>query len=85
MKADHHQPEQPLVVPDLSVVELVRQPLMTQTEVAELFRVSTNTVSRWAKKGLLRHFRTLGGHKRFHANEVLTLAGLAPSSTEPDP
>lgn len=67
------------------VKELTREPLMTQTKVAELFRVSSITITRWIRQGALTPFRTLGGHKRFRATEVLALAGLPRPTAEPEP
>lgn len=49
-------------------------------QVAEILRVSTKTVSRWAKDGKIPHVVTLGGHRRFPASAVEDLARqLAPS------
>lgn len=45
--------------------------LLTPTEVAELFRVNPKTVTRWAKSGKISSIRTLGGHRRFSATEIL--------------
>lgn len=47
--------------------------LLTPGEVAELFRVSSKTVARWAKAGKLTSIRTLGGHRRFSEAEVRAL------------
>jgi len=44
--------------------------LLTPAEVAQLFRVDPKTVSRWAKAGKLTSVRTLGGHRRYDADEV---------------
>jgi excisionase family DNA binding protein len=44
--------------------------VLTPQEAARLFRVTTDTITRWAKAGKLRSFRTLGGHRRFYASEV---------------
>ncbi len=44
--------------------------LLTPAEVAELFRVSPKTVTRWAQAGKLSVVRTLGGHRRFRREEV---------------
>lgn len=44
--------------------------LLTVTEVAELFAVDRRTVTRWANIGRLSVQRTLGGHRRFFADEV---------------
>lgn len=47
---------------------------LTSTQVAERLAVSPKTVSRWAKQGLLGHARTLGGHRRFPAEQIDQLA-----------
>jgi excisionase family DNA binding protein len=47
--------------------------LLTPSEVAALFRVDPKTVTRWAKAGKLTSIRTLGGHRRYRANEVYAL------------
>jgi excisionase family DNA binding protein len=44
--------------------------LLTPSEVAKLFRVDPKTVTRWAKAGKLSSIRTLGGHRRYRAQEV---------------
>ena len=44
--------------------------LLTPSEVAKLFRVDPKTVTRWAKAGKLSSIRTLGGHRRYRAEEV---------------
>lgn len=44
--------------------------LLTPAEVAALFRVDPKTVTRWAKAGKLSSIRTLGGHRRYRADEV---------------
>jgi excisionase family DNA binding protein len=43
-------------------------------EVAQMLHVSPKTVTRWAKDGKLPHSRTLGGHRRFPAEEIRKLA-----------
>ena len=44
---------------------------LTSSEVAaERLAVSPKTVSRWAKAGRLGHARTLGGHRRFPADQI---------------
>lgn len=45
-------------------------PLLTPSEVAQLFRVNPKTVTRWARAGKLTAIRTLGGHRRFRTSEV---------------
>lgn len=43
-------------------------------EVARLMHVSPKTVSRWAKEERLPYVKTLGGHRRFPAKEIIDLA-----------
>ena len=50
-----------------------REELLTPSEVAALFRVDPKTVTRWAKAGKLSSIRTLGGHRRYRADEVHAL------------
>ena len=47
--------------------------LLTPAEVAQLLRVHPKTVSRWVQSGKLSAVRTLGGHRRYRANEVYAL------------
>lgn len=49
------------------------EPLLTPAEVAKLFRVDPKTVTRWAQAGKLSSIRTLGGHRRYHRDEVRRL------------
>ena len=45
--------------------------LYTPGEVARMFSVTPKTVTRWAKDGKLPSATvTLGGHRRFNADEV---------------
>lgn len=44
--------------------------LLTPGQVADMFNVDPKTVTRWAKDGKLNYIRTLGGHRRFHRDEV---------------
>jgi excisionase family DNA binding protein len=45
--------------------------LLTVAEVASLFAVTPKTVASWARAGLLGPVvRTLGGHRRFHRDQV---------------
>lgn len=57
------------------VASLNEDPLLTMGEVAQIFRVSPKTVSRWASAGKLHAVRTLGGHKRFRTSEVRAAIG----------
>ncbi|WP_219107006.1 BldC family transcriptional regulator [Austwickia sp. TVS 96-490-7B] len=50
-----------------------RAELLTPAEVAALFRVDPKTVTRWAVSGKLTSLRTLGGHRRYRADEVYAL------------
>lgn len=47
--------------------------LLTPAEVAALFRVDPKTVTRWAKAGKISSIRTLGGHRRFRKEEIMSL------------
>jgi excisionase family DNA binding protein len=47
---------------------------LSRSEVAEMFSVSPNTVTRWAEAGILPCVRTLGGHRRYERNTILELA-----------
>jgi excisionase family DNA binding protein len=73
-----------------------RHALLTPAEVAEMFRVSPKTVSRWAQTHRISSVRTLGGHRRFRADEIRELlarveeagdldAVLRPRGAEPTP
>ena len=44
--------------------------LLTPAEVATMFRVNPKTVTRWARAGKISAVRTLGGHRRFRAEEI---------------
>jgi excisionase family DNA binding protein len=48
--------------------------LMRPAEVAAVFGVTTRTVGRWGRRGVLRVVRTPGGHTRFYAEDVRALA-----------
>lgn len=43
---------------------------MSTGDVAEVFGVATETVGRWADEGLLPHFKTPGGQRRFRREDV---------------
>jgi excisionase family DNA binding protein len=49
--------------------------LLTPAQVAELFKVNPKTVTRWARAGKISAVRTLGGHRRYRAAEILALLG----------
>ena len=52
-----------------------RQPIeyLKTSEVALMLHVSPKTVSRWAKEEKIPHVRTLGGHRRFPAEDIRAL------------
>lgn len=52
--------------------------LLTPAEVAKMFYVDPKTVTRWAKAGKLTAIRTLGGHRRYHRDEVERLLKGSP-------
>lgn len=47
--------------------------LLTGPEVAELFRVDSKTVTRWAAAGRIKSIKTPGGHLRFRESDVHAL------------
>lgn len=49
---------------------------LSRCEVAALFRVSPNTVTRWADAGKLSYIRTLGGHRRYVRKDIEDLATM---------
>ena len=49
--------------------------LLTPAEVAAMFRVNPKTVTRWARAGKISAVRTLGGHRRFRADEIRRFLG----------
>lgn len=57
-------------------IEESKKVLLLPVEVAELFRVDPKTVTRWAKMGKIGSTKTLGGHHRFHPEEVRKLIEL---------
>jgi excisionase family DNA binding protein len=50
--------------------EGVKRQYLSRGEVARLFEVSPATVARWAREGRLPHVSTLGGHRRYRADEI---------------
>jgi excisionase family DNA binding protein len=51
--------------------------LLSTGQVARLFGVSTSTVTRWAREGILKAVRTPGGHFRFREADARR-AALSP-------
>ncbi len=54
--------------------------LLTRRQAAGPVGVSTSTVTRWARKGILKTRRTPGGHYRFPAAEIRRLALHGPEA-----
>ena len=54
--------------------------LLTPSEVAAMFRVNPKTVTRWAHAGRISYIKTLGGHRRFRADEIRKLVSEASQS-----
>lgn len=59
--------------------------LLTPGEVADLFRVSPKTVTRWAQKGHLAYTKTPGGHRRYFEDEVQAKLRGTNDETGPPP
>lgn len=47
--------------------------LLTPAEVASMFAVDVKTVTRWANAGRLPFIRTIGGHRRYPADQIHAL------------
>ncbi len=60
--------------PESLALPVAAPEFLSRREVARLFGVSTSTVTRWARAGLLATIRTPGGHYRFRAGETLRAA-----------
>ncbi len=51
--------------------------ILTRIDVARIFSVAPNTVSRWSREGKLPSVRTLGGQRRYLLDKVVRLAARA--------
>lgn len=51
--------------------------ILTRSDVARIFSVTPNTVSRWSREGKLPSVRTLGGQRRYLLDTVRPLAARA--------
>jgi excisionase family DNA binding protein len=57
---------------------------LSRGEVARLFEVSPATIARWAREGRLPHISTLGGHRRYRANEIQVILEKVVGARMPD-
>ena len=60
-----------------------RKSYFTRLEVAELFEVAPNTVSRWVRSGRLPYVRTPGGRRRYPTEPILRLVTQFREGTDP--
>lgn len=53
-------------------------PFLTRNQAAEVLQVSTDTLDRWKRQGLLRavHIKGKGGVVRFRADDILAMVDL---------
>jgi excisionase family DNA binding protein len=56
------------------VLQGVERKLLTPGEVARILRVDPKTVTRWASQDRIQSIRTPGGHRRFYAAEIVSIA-----------
>lgn len=56
------------------VMQGVERKLLTPGEVARILRVDPKTVTRWASQNRIQSVRTPGGHRRFFAAEIMSIA-----------
>jgi hypothetical protein len=61
-----------------------RRSFFTRMEVARLFEVAPNTVTRWAREGKLECQRTPGGRRRYPRASTLELMCRLCGGVEPD-
>ena len=48
-------------------------PYLSPAQVGKLLAVSPKTVTRWAKDGKIPCIRTVGGHRRFAASDIIDI------------
>ena len=56
---------------------------LSRGDVAEIFNVSPNTITRWADAGKLHFVRTLGGHRRYEKATILDLVNSQLNEEQP--
>lgn len=72
--------------PEQRVMQGVERKLLTPGEVARILRVDPKTVTRWASQERIQSVRTPGGHRRFFAAEIMSIAsGGKPWNQAPQP
>lgn len=64
--------------------DFVPEELLTPGQAAKILGVDPKTVARYARQGELSFQRTLGGHRRFKANEIRALAEKRGGVRTPD-
>lgn len=52
------------------VKELTAESVLTSAEVGVLFGVGARTVRQWCMCGMIKYFRTLGGHIRIEYKDI---------------
>jgi Helix-turn-helix domain len=57
--------------------------LLRPSEVADMFRVRTPTIARWAREGRLAPMLTPGGHRRYRLADIRTLLTTTEASADP--
>ena len=56
--------------------------LLTPDEIAETYKISRQTVGRWAREGTLpTGARTPGGHRRFRRGDVERVLAVRPAAS----
>ncbi len=61
-----------------------RQSWITLNAASDLLGVSESTVRRWADAGEVRSFRTAGGHRRVHEDDIRSIVARATSTPARD-
>jgi excisionase family DNA binding protein len=56
--------------------------ILTTRQVADIFAVHPTTVMEWADRGILAHFKTPGGHRRYQRADVEALRDAQAVSTD---
>ena len=64
---------------EIRIEQQPRREILSVSEAAEHLGFHKATIRRWADKGVLPHFRTPGGQRRFYVDELDSfLASLQP-------